>query len=235
MITQSLNTLKGRIKIHIPENLSEITLGQMIAMQNVTGSEIPLIPELTEEVVDNIIEIDDLIQIRERVLSLAHQIKYCYTETKLPDYIVFGTRTNRWGFVKENRVKVPGNLSIEPAGAYLVSRDLIAEEINKHIELYSEEAWQENFVPSLECCCGILANYFYCKVTGNIWSEQKSEDFKSEILKLSVQEALPIARFFINAYPDLSKQKIGLWQAIKQTWKKKQVYYRLKSLNGSTQ
>ena len=47
--------------------------------------------------------------------------KYCYNKTKIPNYIILDGR----------QIKVLNNLSIEPAGAYLVCRDLIADEINK--------------------------------------------------------------------------------------------------------
>src|ERR1051325_1966645 len=120
MIVKTVQTLTGKIRLQIPTELTEISLGAMIAMESATGNEIPLIPDLTEEVVNNITNVQDLIDIRERVLSLAHKIKYQYQETKLPEKLM--------------GVKVPQNLSIEPAGAYLVCRDLIADEINKHIE-----------------------------------------------------------------------------------------------------
>lgn len=218
MITKTIRTISGKVKLHIPENLSEITLGQMIAMEQVSDNSIPLIPELTEDIVNNIINLDDLLNIRERILSLAHQIKYCYNSNILPEKLM--------------GVKVPNNLSIEPAGAYLVSRDLIADEINRHIEMYGEDDWKENFVPSLDTCAGILANYFYCRVTKELWSEQKANEFKEQVLKLSVQEALPVACFFFKAYPDLSKQKIGLWRAFKLILKRKQVSRRLRNSNG---
>ena len=184
MITKQVQTLTGKIRLQIPTELTEITLGSMIAMESATGNEIPLIPDLTAEVCDNIVNVSDLIDIRERILSLAHKIKYQYQETKLPEKLL--------------GVKVPQNLSIEPAGAYLVCRDLIAEEINRHITEFGEDEWEQHFQPSLNTCALILANYFYCRVTGELWNEQKAEEFRSEVLKLSVAESLPVARFFFS-------------------------------------
>jgi hypothetical protein len=230
MITRTLSTLQGKIKIHIPERHSEITLGQMIAMQS-ASVDIPIIPELTEDVVNNIINIDDLIQIRERVLSLAHQIRYCYAESAIPETIAFG-RVKTWRGWKDRKVKVIRNLSIEPAGAYLCSRDLIADEINRHIAEFGEDEWKENFTPSLDCCAGILANYFYCRVTGKLWSEQAAEAFRAEILNLPVSEALPVARYFFMNYNNLYRPKTSLWQAFKQQLKKRQVLKRLRNSNG---
>jgi hypothetical protein len=218
MIVKQVQTLTGKIKLNIPTELTEITLGQMIAMELATGNEIPLIPDLTESMVNNIVNIADLVDIRERVLSLAHKIKYQYSETKLPDKLM--------------GVKVPSNLSIEPAGAYLVCRDLIADEINKHIETYGEEEWQENFHPSLDTCASILANYFYCRVTGKLWNEQKTEEFKREVLKLSVAEALPVARFFFLNYNNLYRPKMNLFQAFRLQLRKKLISHRLRNSNG---
>ncbi|HXP53154.1 MAG TPA: hypothetical protein VN922_24635 [Bacteroidia bacterium] len=218
MITKTVQTLTGRIRLNIPTELSEITLGAMIEMESATGNSIPLIPELTEDVVNNITDIADLIDIRERILSLAHKIKYQYQETKLPAKLI--------------GVKVPSNLSIEPAGAYLVCRDLIAEEINKHIELHGEDDWQSHFHPSLNTCALILSNYFYSRVTGELWNEQKAEEFQEQVLTLSVAEALPVARFFIRSYPDLCLPKISLWQVFKQKLREKRALRNLRSSVG---
>jgi hypothetical protein len=234
MHIQNLKTLSGNIKIKIPTNLSEVTLGSMIEMQSLAdgSNEIPLIPGLTAEIVENIIEYQDLIDIRERILSLAHQIKYCYIETKVPEYITIGTKqVKRFWYYKTvpNRIKVINNLSIEPAGAYLSSRDLIVDEINKCIVEFGEDNWQTNFVPSLDACAGILANYFYCHATGQLWNEQKAEAFKSEILKLSIQDTLPIARFFFRNFNNLYKPKTPLWQVLRQIWKEKLALRRIKN------
>lgn len=228
MITKTLRTLSGPVKIKIPENLNEATLGAMIQMQSVTENEIPLIPGLTREICDNIIEFQDLTDIRDRVLSLAHQIKYCYEGTKLPEYVVFGYK-KKWLRTVPNKIKVIKNLSIEPAGAYLASRNLIVDEINRHIAIYGEDNWQANFIPSLDICAGILANYFYCPVTGLLWNEQRAETFKSEVLKLSVQDALPISRYFFLNYNDLWRPKTSPWLRFKLKLNERRVYRNLKN------
>lgn len=236
MITKSVRTLSGVVRLRIPTDLSEVTLSAMIAMQSVAedSNEIPLIPGLDRQTVDNIIDFKDLIDIRERILSLAHQIQYCYNSKNIPTHITIGTRRNRWGRTVPNKIKVITNLSIEPAGAFLSSRDLIADEINKHIQIYGEDKWQENFVPSLDVCASILANYFYCTVTGELWNEQKAEVFKSEVLKLSIQDALPIARFFFLNYNNLFKPKTSLYQAFRQKLKSNLALRRLKNSHIST-
>lgn len=249
MITKTLRTQTGKIKVSIPENIRELTISQLIAMQEAKFDELKSItPDMkilsilsgvSEEILANVIDFRDISAFTDRVLSLAHQIKYCYDEASVPDHIIFGTKRVKilglFYVERDNRVKVIKNLSMEPAGAFLASKDLIADEINKHIELYGEEEWKDNFVPDLNCVVLILAHYFYCRVTGNPYIEQKAEEFKSEILKLPVQLALPIGRYFFLAYPNLLQQKVSLWEAIRQTWRKKRVLRRLKSLNTSTQ
>jgi hypothetical protein len=135
---------------------------------------------------------------------------------------------------RDNKVKVIKNLSMEPAGAFLASKDLIADEINRHIDLYGEDDWKDNFVPDMNCIVMILAHYFYCRATGLPYSEQNAEDFRSEILKLPVQLALPIGRYFFLIYPNLLQQKVSLWEAMRQTWRKKRVLHRLKNSSTST-
>ncbi len=225
MIQKTIQTIQGKVKIAIPTSLAEITIGQMMDMESAISNSIPLIPELTEDIVNNITNYSDLIDIRERILSLAHKIKYEYHEAKLPEYI----------HVLGKRIKVIKNLSIEPAGAYLACRDIIADEINAHIAIYGEDKWQDKFTPSLKTCSLILAHYFYCHVTGLLWNEQKAEEFQSEILKLSVQEALPVARFFIMKYPDLSQSRRSLWQVFKLILRKNLALRRLRNSNISTQ
>lgn len=233
MITKTIQTLNGNLRIKIPTDLTEITIGQMIAMEKAEDNSIPLIPGLTKDVCDNITNYSDLQMIDEYIQSLAHKIRYCFNEKHLPEHIIIGTKkVKRFGFVfeKENKIKVIKNLSIEPAGAYLASRDIIADEINRHINLYGEENYKDNFAPSIDACANLLAHYFYCPATGLLYNEQKAEAFKEEILKLSMQAALPIARFFFLRFPDLSQQKVSLWQAVKQTWKRKRVLHRLKHM-----
>ncbi len=227
MITKTLRTLNGKIKVKIPTGLDEISIGQMIEMNKLdlaTAENIPLMPGLTREVLDNVIDYNELVDLQQHVLSLAHQIKYCYNETAIPEFVYFG----------QTKVKVIRNLSIEPAGAFLASRDLIADEINKHIAEYGEDGWKENFNPSLDTVAMVLAHYFYCRVTGSLYVEQKAEEFKDEILKLPLQTALPIARHFFLSYPDLLQQKLSLLQLWRMKWKSALALRRLKSSRTST-
>jgi hypothetical protein len=126
------------------------------------------------------------------------------------------------------------SLSVEPAGAFMAARDIIADEITQTIAQHGEEDWQKHFSPSLNTCCHVLAHYFYCRVTGKKYNEYEAEQFSEQIKKLRVTEALPIAKHFFTCYPNLSKPKISYWQRRHQRWKKKQVSKPSKSLSTST-
>lgn len=233
MHTETLHIIGGKVKITIPENLNELTIGQLIEISKSESELGPLsiLSGVSEKELANISQ-HELEKFTNRILSLSHQIKYCYEGKNIPQYVSFGTtRVKRFGFYfrKENKIKVPGNLSIEPAGAFMASRDVIADEINRHINEFGEDNWQANFQPDLDAIATLLANYFYCRVTLLPYTEQKAFEFKSEILKLPVQVALPIGRHFFFSYPDLSQQKITFFQAVRQNLKKRQALKRLKN------
>lgn len=237
MFTKTLKTTTGYLKISIPKTIQELNISQVIAIQeaeDITDLKvISILSGISEEKLENIVDIRDLSQFNDRVLSLNHQISYSYNELAIPEYVVFGTKKVKilglFYVERDNKVKVLKNLSIEPAGAYLASRDLIADEINRHIQIYGEDNWKEHFMPKLDVLATLLAHYFYCPVTGKEYSEQKAEAFKSEVLKLSVQVAMPIARHFFLKFPDLSKQKVSLWRAIRLTWNEKLALRRLRN------
>ncbi|HEX8023645.1 hypothetical protein, partial [Mucilaginibacter sp.] len=132
------------------------------------------------------------------------------------------------------RVKVMQNLSVEPAGAFMAARDIIAEEISTHIKTHGEDDWQEYFNPSLNACCQVLAQYFYCRATGKKYNEYEVESFIDEVKKLRVTEALPISKHFFTCYPSLSIAKTNFWHRLLPRSKKERVSNRSKNSNTST-
>ena len=229
MFKKTVNTLAGKLSISIPSTIDEITIGQVIQMQ-----ERPLLTDLEALSIlsgvplaelQNIKKIDDLYVFGEIILLLSGQLKSLYSNDRLPKQVTFhlvnGIKT----------VRVPRNLSVEPVGAFFAAREIIAGEISEYIKQHGENNWQSTFNPSLKTCCQVLAHYFYCGATGKLYNEYEAEEFSGEIKKLRVMEALPIAKHFFSCYPDLLKQRIGFFQRLHQYWRRKQVYRRLKNLN----
>jgi hypothetical protein len=232
MIEKTLKTGDGKLKVRIPTILNEITLGQMMEMHERHYMDdldaISILSGITREELYTVTNFDDFQVFGDYVQALAHQIKYLYNSDIVPHKVSFILGKRRV------TVNVIRNLSVEPAGAFLAARDLIADEINEHINLYGEDGWKEHFQPSLKACCNVLAQYFFCRATGKKYDEYEAEEFADEIKKLRVTEALPIAKHFFSCYPDLLKQKIGFFQRLHQYWRRRQVYKRLKNLNRST-
>jgi hypothetical protein len=233
MIEKTLKTTKGKLKIKVPTDLAEITLGQMIGLQenpllNDIGA-ISILSGIGLDELQNVSNIADLQIFAGPVLSLSNQIKELYNSDAIPKKITFKLPGS-----KDREVKVMSNLSVEPAGAFMAARDIIAEEINEHVKQYGEDDWKEHFNPSLKACCQVLAHYFFCRATGKKYNEYKADEFGNEIKKLRVTEALPIAKHFFTCYPSLLKPKTGYWHRLLQRLKKGLAYKPSKSLNIST-
>jgi hypothetical protein len=200
MTERILKTTKGKLRIQMPTQLNEVTLGQIMDLQakpDITDIEaISILSGIPITELQNIKNYDDLHQFGEAVLSLSYQIKYLYNSNEIPKEVVFTISGTDGTSPQTTKVKVMQNLSVEPAGAFMAARDIIAEEINTHIKTHGEDDWQEHFNPSLNACCQVLAQYFYCRVTGKKYNEYEVESFIDEVKKLRVTEALPISSLF---------------------------------------
>ena len=237
MIEKTLKTTTGKLSVKIPTELNEITLGQIMAMQQKPDlNDIEAISILSGIAVDelyNVKHIGDFQAFTETVLALSQQIKHLYNSEVIPKEVVFILHDAQAKHVQKN-VKVSDDLSVEPAGAFMAARDIIAEEINNHIKQHGDEDWQERFNPSLSACCQVLAHYFFCRATGQKYNEYQAEEFCNEIKKMRVTEALPIARHFFFCYPNLWRPKTSYWHRLLPRWKNGQASNRSRSSNIST-
>lgn len=231
MVEKILKTTHGKLRVAIPSELAEVTLGQMMALQdNPNLGDLHAISILSDVPVTDLQSVrnaDDFMQFTDAVLGLSHQIKYLYQSDDIPKKV----DVNLGG--KTVSVKVVSNLSVEPAGAFMAARDVIADEIADHIRIYGEESWQDYFNPSLGACCKVLAYYFYCPATGNVYDEYAAAAFTETIKKLRVTEALPIAKHFFMSYPNLSKPRTGFWHRLQQLWRSGRASVHSKNLDTS--
>lgn len=231
MIEKTIRTTHGKLTVKMPTSLDEITLGQLMEMQQKDKlgdlDAISILSGVPKESLATVRSMDDFAVFGEHILLLSNQVKYLYESDVIPNKIKFDING------RQVMVRVMNNLSIEPAGAFLAARDIIADEIGSHINLYSEEDWQEYFQPSLTACCQVLAHYFFCRATGKMYDEYAVEEFCEEIKKLRVTEALPIAKHFFTCYPVLSKPGTGFFQRLLRYWRKRLASARSKSLNIS--
>ena len=164
-----------KITVHIPASLDEITLGQLMQMQEKPDLDdldaISILSSIPREELLSVKNFDDFQVFSDHIQSLAVQIKYLYYSSIIPKTVTFNINGSKVV------VSVMNNLSVEPAGAFLAARDIIAEEIKQHIGLYGEDDWRERFQPSLKACCHVLAHYFYCRVTGKKYDEYQAKSF----------------------------------------------------------
>ncbi len=229
MIEKTLKTTSGRLRVRIPDSLNELTLGQMLALQEKPElndlEAISILSGVPLEQLHNVQNFNDLGIFGEAILDLSHQIKHLYNSDAIPKKITFPLDEGKI------TINVINNLSVEPAGAFMAAREIIGDEISHYIKTHGEENWEVSFNPTLRACCSVLAHYFFCRVTGNPYDEYKAEDFCKEVKKLRVTEALPIAKHFFTCYPALSKPKTNFWLRFLPRWKKEQALRHSKSLN----
>lgn len=232
MIERTLNTTAGKISIKTPDRLNELTIGQLMKLQENPDIDdieaISILSGIAMADLKNVIFIEDFKPLGDSILLLANQMAGLYHSEKVPRSVTFFYENS------SKKISVRGNLSVEPAGAFMAAREIMAEEINAHIKQREENTTPEFFNPSLKACCQVLAHYFFCKVTGKRYDEYEAEEFCDEIKKLMVTEALPIAKHFFTCYPDLSKPKTSCLLRFRRFWRKEQAYNLLRNLNIST-
>ncbi|AYL96408.1 hypothetical protein [Mucilaginibacter celer] len=234
MIERTLKTIGGKLRVAIPTQLDEITLGQMMDLQEKTDAQdieaISILANIPANDLKNVVNYDDFHELGEAILSLAGQIRYLYHLDTVPKEVVFKLPGNANA---ARKIKVMQSLSVEPVGAFMAARDIIAEEINDFIKKHGEDSWQDHFNPSLKACCQVLAQYFYCRTTGKPYNEYEVDEFINQVKQMRVTEAMPIAKHFFHCYPNLSKPKTSFWHRLLPRSKKGQASRPSKNLNIS--
>ncbi|MGZ3874925.1 MAG: hypothetical protein ACXVJD_18535 [Mucilaginibacter sp.] len=222
MIQKTLRTTTGKLAVSMPSLLSEVTLGQLMALQEQPEIKdldaISILSGIPAGQLQQVKSMDDFAVFGGAVLSLSQQIKNLYDSDTIPKKITF------YGDGSTKTINVISNLSVEPAGAFMAAREIIADEISEFIAAYGEDDWQQHFNPSLKACCQVLAHYFFCKVTGKPYNEYEAEEFTEEIKKLRVLEAMPVARHFFTCYPVLSKPRTGCFHRLRRRWNERLAY-----------
>ena len=232
MIQKTLKTLTGTLTVTIPTTLQELRLGQLMAMQQAGElNDLEAIHILSGVALKELQQVQSFTELQifnDHVLQLAGEIKQLYNSEAIPETVVFNVNE------KPRKIKVMKNLSVEPAGAFMAARDIIADEINRHIALHGDADWQQSFNPSLQTCSQVLAHYFYCRATGQPYDEHLAAQFTTQVDQLPVTDVLPIAKYFFLNYPNLSKPKTSFWHRLLQRWSKGQASAILKPSGTST-
>ena len=224
MITKTLKTTDGKINISIPSRLTEVTVGQMVEIMAGGLSDVDAISVLSgihRDILYTVRNMDQFNVFTEPINSICHQILNDADNSikNVPDFIL----------IEGKKIKVPQTLSVEPVGAFIVARDVVAGEINNHIIKYGEDKWKDNFNPALPSVVKVLAQYFFCKWSDEPYNEFKAEAFEQKILKLFMVEVFPIAKAFFLNFPDLSIKRPSYLEEKRQQWRSALALVRLKS------
>lgn len=227
MISKTVKTTGGFLKITIPSTRDEITLGMLDALTPKPGhsfsaidqlsilSGIPIAPEADGVIgLYDAYNIEDYSVFDETLQTLAYQISAFKEVQEIPETIVLPmeqSHTQRW--FKANRfhvgkvIPVMKNLGIQPAGAYMEAKERIKDEYTEWERIKRRYGDDIEFNPSIASYIRILALYFHGPATGEKFNTVKATEFEEVIRKLSITKALPIARYFFLSYPNLSKPK----------------------------
>src|ERR1700750_2791245 len=113
MIEKTLKTTDGKIRVRIPTLLDELTLGQMMAMQEKPYLDdldaISILSGIPKDELHSVKNFEDFLTFGDYVNSLANQIRYLYQSDMIPNRILFVIDG------KKITVNVSRNLSVEPA------------------------------------------------------------------------------------------------------------------------
>lgn len=234
MITKTIKTTSGPLKISIPNDIKEISIGKLMELTPVPGHSFSELEQLSilsgirmdidwfktgaedEICLLDICNMDDLRVFDEALQTIAYQLKHFVTVQEIPKSITLDMPQDyvkrRWtAFATKSLKTIPviSNLGIAPAGAYLEAKQLIKKEYERWEQVKDQYGEEIEFNPSIEAQIRLLSLYFYVPATGNKFNTLKVIEFDEVIKKLPITQALPIARYFFLRYPNLSRPKIA--------------------------
>lgn len=225
MLTQNFKTADGDIRLSIPQNLSELTMGMLADSEPKPGDSLSPLDMLsvlsgvpkesdTEACLLDIFDIDELNVFTDTLLALHYQIAALKENAdKLPHTVTLKMHRAKYAFTKGQSlisrlrnidakiISIPKDLKIQPAGAAMEAEEVIKEEIQ--IYENAKKAFGDHLVfnPSANSLLHILALYFYCPATGEKFNPQRVIEFANDVIrKMPVKQALPIAWFFFSRY-----------------------------------
>lgn len=218
MFSTTLKTTEVKLSVQIPDAIQGITMGMMAQLQKEVSDieSISILSGIELEKLYQVRKIEDFDQFKPTLEKLTNDLKNLNKDL-IPLYVT----------ISGKKIKVNRNLSIEPAGAYMAAKNIMADEFNIAQKI-DPENWQNNFNPAIESSCRVLAHYFYEKATGNLYNEYKAEEFTEEIKQMPITEALPVALCFFLLYPALSQKKVNFLSLLQHLWKNRR---GLKTLN----
>lgn len=232
MFSKTVKTTNGNLKVTIPSSRDEISIGLLQRLTPEPGhsfgfmEQISILSGVPMETDDedkacllDVINQDELVSGFEAPLqALAYQLKAFQEVQAIPDEIMLimphnypaSGKFKRWfnSDVKGKVIPVIKNLGVEPAGAYMEAKEVIKQEYERWERVKKEYGDHIEFNPSIESQIKVLSIYFYCRATGEKFKSHKIDEFSEVIKKLSITQALPIARYFFLSYPNLSRPKV---------------------------
>ncbi len=189
------------MQLQIPERLSEITFGQLVKLKDQEITNLEVLSILSGVPLDNLYSAKSYDETTKMAKLYIDMFNYSAANTDLNKI----PQTINVSFTgKRKLMKIEKYICITPAGAYIAADKVISDEIYKHIEIFGEDNWRENFNPSLVACGQVVDAYLFHKVTRKLWIGETRDTFADE---MPADQVLMIAKHFFNACAKLKQHQ----------------------------
>lgn len=199
-----LTTGDKPLRICIPSEFTEITLGQMMDLMkdgNNLVDEVAILTHIPKDELYNIRNIEDLARLKPVLEEITTRILEDYDSDALPSQVTL---------LSGQVVPISSDLGIHPVGAFIAADGAMQAEIEKAQHQFGDD-WEDNFKPSFDCTLTIIAHYLYCDATGLPWTEKGVENFKTSVRWIPAYQAMPITKAFFLPYLSLGKDTRSYW------------------------